>query len=487
MPPLHFPRPGLLSAFRHIFALLILLDVLWWLWADRRLRPLPAARWWRALLALFMATMIAAMVVPIAWPKIGYGQAGAVLMALRMAQFLWLVILLPFMIGLTAIVLLRLLWRGIRWGGMKAAACFRGGAAEAPAAVPAQPPQIRLTRRQLLGAAAVMLPPLALGVAVGAALWQRGRFRIRRIRVPVPNLPEALDGMSIAHVTDTHVSRFLQMDDLPEIIARTNALGADLILFTGDLIDSGFGDLPALTAALKQMRPGAPGGLAMCVGNHDIMRDGTQFVREVKASGIPLLVDEALSLRVRGTGIQLLGLNWYRTDAALRAGVQRALSQFRRPDEFPILLAHHPHAFDAAVAAGLPLTLSGHTHGGQLMLTDHIGAGPILFRYWSGLYRRNGSSLVVSNGVGNWFPLRMNAPAEIVLVTLERVPARPLPLGPVASFGGASFGVEAADTDNTASFGFSGGAAHMGFSAAALTSDTLAVALTPSEPQESVR
>ena len=151
--------------------------------------------------------------------------------------------------------------------------------------------------------------------------------------------------------------------------------------------------------------------------------DGTHFVREVKASGIPLLVDEALSLRVRGTDVQLLGLNWYRGDADIRAGLQRMLSRFRRRDEFPILLAHHPHAFDAAIAAGLPLTLSGHTHGGQIMLTDHIGAGPVLFRYWSGLYRRNGSSLVVSNGVGNWFPLRINAPAEIVHVTLERARA----------------------------------------------------------------
>ena len=134
-------------------------------------------------------------------------------------------------------------------------------------------------------------------------------------------------------------------------------------------------------------------------------------------------MDEARSLRVRGTGVQLLGLNWYRGDTDIRAGLRRTLSQFRRPDEFPILLAHHPHAFDAAIAAGLPLTLSGHTHGGQIMLTDHIGAGPVLFRYWSGLYRRNGSSLVVSNGVGNWFPLRTHAPAEIVYMTLQKAPA----------------------------------------------------------------
>jgi predicted MPP superfamily phosphohydrolase len=94
----------------------------------------------------------------------------------------------------------------------------------------------------------------------------------------------------------------------------------------------------------------------------------------------------------------------------------------RKPDggTFPILLTHHPHAFDVAADAGIPLTLAGHTHGGQLMLSDHIGAGSMMFKYWSGLYRRGNSALVVSNGVGNWFPLRINAPAEIVHITLRR-------------------------------------------------------------------
>jgi hypothetical protein len=99
--------------------------------------------------------------------------------------------------------------------------------------------------------------------------------------------------------------------------------------------------------------------------------------------------------------------------------VQRLLAQ-REPEAFPILLAHHPHAFDAAAAASLPLILSGHTHGGQLMLNEREGFGPALFRYWSGLYTRDNSKLIVSNGVGNWFPLRVNAPAEIIHLTLVR-------------------------------------------------------------------
>jgi len=99
--------------------------------------------------------------------------------------------------------------------------------------------------------------------------------------------------------------------------------------------------------------------------------------------------------------------------------VRRLMSQ-REPETFPILLAHHPHAFDAAAEASLPVTLSGHTHGGQLMLNEQRGFGPALFRYWSGLYSKGASKLIVSNGVGNWFPLRVRAPAELVHLTLVR-------------------------------------------------------------------
>ena len=103
-----------------------------------------------------------------------------------------------------------------------------------------------------------------------------------------------------------------------------------------------------------------------------------------------------------------------------QAASMRELLAARNASAFPILLAHHPHAFDAAADAQLPLTLSGHTHGGQLMLNEQLGFGPAMFRYWSGLYERGASKLIVSNGVGNWFPLRLNAPAEVVHLTLRR-------------------------------------------------------------------
>jgi uncharacterized protein len=162
-------------------------------------------------------------------------------------------------------------------------------------------------------------------------------------------------------------------------------------------------------------------GSFLCVGNHDLIEDPNEFVRRTKAR-VPLLVGESRTLRVNGYPLQLLGLPWTRGGDAIGASVNRLATQ-RQPGAFPILLAHHPHAFDAAASAGIPLTLAGHTHGGQLMLSDTVGVGPLMFKYWSGLYLKpehRNAALVVSNGVGNWFPLRTHAPAEIIDLTLRR-------------------------------------------------------------------
>ena len=140
------------------------------------------------------------------------------------------------------------------------------------------------------------------------------------------------------------------------------------------------------------------------------------------------MVNESATVEIRGVPVQLLGLRWgardtHPHDAASRGdqaieGSMRELLLQRQSGAFPILLAHHPHAFD--YADDIPLTLAGHTHGGQLMVTPEIGFGPMLYRYWSGLYRKSDQALVVSNGTGNWFPLRTRAPAEIIHLTLRR-------------------------------------------------------------------
>jgi predicted MPP superfamily phosphohydrolase len=283
-----------------------------------------------------------------------------------------------------------------------------------------------LTRRDFVRLLGTAVPALATVGAAAIALWQIERFRIRRLALELPTLPAELDGLSIAHVTDFHVGQFTRGAVLDRIVTATNDLGADLVVFTGDLINFALSDLDAGLAVLGRLR-GAH-GVFLCEGNHDLFADAAAFRRRTKAAGLSLLVNESAGITIRGRAVQILGLRWgaagrhahdpeSRGDAAIADSMRGLLTQLQT-GAFPILLAHHPHAFD--YAENIPLTFAGHTHGGQLMATANVGFGPMLYRYWSGLYRLGQRALIVSNGTGNWFPLRTRAPAEIIHLTLRR-------------------------------------------------------------------
>jgi predicted MPP superfamily phosphohydrolase len=411
------------SIFRLIVFGVPMLAVIWWFWADRRLRCLPRGWRWRLVLAAFVGGNLGMY----AWLILTRmsGQAAPIPSVLLAECYIWHLFILPLtVVVLTGATVVRTVVQGGTW----IARILRPRPAPAVVAEagddPADPPAdgqgpVRPTRRQALAGVLTAVPLLATGAAQARSVTQLSTFRIRRLDVPLPTLPPALDGLTIAHVSDSHVGRFTNGAILDEIVARTNALRPDLVVFTGDLIDHTLSDLPAGLDMLRGLEPAER--LFACEGNHDLFESRAGFEAGVRRSGVALLVNESAELEIRGERVQMLGLRWGGRGASIDDEVRHLLT-LRRPDAFPILLAHHPHAFDPAAAAGVPLTLAGHTHGGQLMLTRDIGAGPLLFRYCSGLYTRGPSSLVVSNGVGNWFPLRINAPAEILHLTLRSAP-----------------------------------------------------------------
>jgi predicted MPP superfamily phosphohydrolase len=387
-----------------ILAAIGLADLGWWRWADNRLRPLRRSRLWRSLLTVSIAPQLLYLAYFIVAPRSSRRvHSWAVPTSLLAGFYLWSLIVLP----------ASLIAAGI---GRATAALVRR--------TPPAPSNDGITCRQMLSAAAVAVPPLLTAAGVLRAVPQLSTFRVRRMHLAIPGLPADLDGITIAHVSDLHLGRFTRPGFVPKVADAPNALRAELVLFTGDLIDLSIDDLPRGIEFLGRLDPRS--GLAIIEGNHDLIDDADAFDDGVRAAGFPLLIDEATTVRVRGRPVQLLGTRWgmatgdrRRAGPAAFAASVAALSPLRDPDAFPILMAHHPHAWDPAVAAGFPLVLAGHTHGGQLMLTDHVGAGPAFYRYWSGRYARSGSQLVVSNGVGNWFPLRVNAPAEIIHLTLH--------------------------------------------------------------------
>ena len=427
-----------------IIGLMLALDLLWWWRADRLLRPLRRARVWRTLLALFMAAQLVCLVWVIFGRFTGADPRGSAYASVVSATFIWhMLILLP----------TTLVWAGVSVLRGVARLARSARAPDDERSPPEDPDGGRQTsrgtgdwdrllqqpalagaggtsRRQFLGAAAAAVPPLVTVIGTAVATRQLDEFRVRRIDLTIPDLPPDLDGLRIAHVSDVHVGSFTNGRLLHRIADASNALRPDLVLLTGDLINMNLADLPAGIDMVNRLDPKR--GVFLCEGNHDLIESRRGFEARVRQAGLPLLINESTVVPVRGYDVQILGLRWGsgmaaatraadRGDEAIAASFQQLRPQIR-PDAFPILLAHHPHAFDPASAAGVPLTLSGHTHGGQLMLPGGVGFGPWMYRYWSGAYSKDGgrTNVVVSNGVGNWFPLRLNAPAEIIDLCLHR-------------------------------------------------------------------
>jgi predicted MPP superfamily phosphohydrolase len=404
-----------MSMFSMIILGMLLGDAAWWIWAHRMIRN----RRVRLVIDLFMGIQLACLVLVIIGRVFGERSDEVLPRFVMAAIFVWHFILLPAAVLVMLLHLLGTVSRAFWWRRHTTPAPSAGLSLSKAGAGSNAHATVAPTRRDFLRTVTIATPPFATALVTGFSLNQLERFRIRSFDINLPQLPQALDGLTIAHVTDIHVGRFTSTAVLRKLAEQTNNLRADLVLLTGDLINHAIADLPAALDAVKRMD--ARHGVFMCEGNHDLMESRDLFEQGVKRSGVPLLVNESTLLKINGHDVQLLGLRWGpgRSDAIIKQSTQQLLTH-RVADAFPILLAHHPHAFDVAADAQIPMTLAGHTHGGQLMLAENIGFGPMMFRYWSGLYEKGNNKLVVSNGVGNWFPLRINAPAEIVHITLHR-------------------------------------------------------------------
>jgi len=383
------------------------LDIFWWAISARIAKPTFA----RIGVTIFALAQLAGLIWLLT-QRFAHAESMALFSKFAMATvFIWHMIFLPLLL-LLAIALSPILAMAAL---IRTARRLRNSN---PASVDAN---VALSRRQFLGVALAAAPPLFNLSFATIAMRQLDQFRVRRFVLPIVGLPSDLHGLTITQISDMHVGRFTSGRVLREVVRVVNELRTDLVLLTGDLINDAIADLDHGLDLVRSMQ--ASHGVYLIEGNHDLIENGPEFERRMKDSGIPFLLDESVVITVRGTALQLLGLSWTRArenrDVAIAAAVRQLLNQ-RQPESFPILLAHHPHAFDAAAAASVPLTLAGHTHGGQLMLNEQYGFGPALFRYWSGLYTKGASKLIVSNGVGNWFPLRVRAPAELLHLTLLR-------------------------------------------------------------------
>ena len=283
-----------------------------------------------------------------------------------------------------------------------------------------------LTRRKLLRLGLVAAPPLLVSGSTIAAVAARDRLNIYTKDLPVAGLPDDLNNLTITHLSDLHIGMVTGRDRIERIVSEANSLKSDIIAVTGDILDQDLQYMPDLLETVGELK--APMGVYLCLGNHDKIQDPYRWINKVRGAELDLLLNESVIVDTGRTPLKIMGIDFTHRDNNNFSFIQKAEEDSSADNALRILLAHHPHAFDAAALMGIPITLAGHTHGGQLVLKDLRGnelfnPGNRLFRYVKGIYHSpQGHTLFVHVGSGDWFPLRMGVPCEIVQLRL--VPAQ---------------------------------------------------------------
>ena len=209
---------------------------------------------------------------------------------------------------------------------------------------------------------------------------------------------------------------------MQQIVAQANALRPDLIVQTGDMIDISPSYIPAYVRAFRDLQ--APLGVVTVLGNHDRYTGESEVIRGCRDAGQVFVQNGCHVIERSGATLALLGIddphNWTADDP--QTGDLDAALTAAPPGAFRVLLAHRPGAWDSAAPRGIPLTLAGHIHGGQLYL-PLIGWSPgrLITKYVMGHFQRGASQLYVSRGIGVvGVPIRVFAPPEIELFELRR-------------------------------------------------------------------
>ncbi|CAI3787756.1 3',5'-cyclic adenosine monophosphate phosphodiesterase CpdA [Pseudomonas sp. MM227] len=265
----------------------------------------------------------------------------------------------------------------------------------------------------------------ALAVAVsGFGVAQATRVpEVRQLELQIPGLAASMDGFRLVQLSDLHISVLFPEPWVEEVVKRSNALAPDLVVITGDLIDGTLQARATDVRPLAQLR--ARNGVIAIPGNHEYYFGNEGWMARFREAGMHSLINQHEVVGDARGQLIIAGI----TDkvATQYGGSAPDLDLALRgaPAGAPVvLLNHRPAGIDEAIAAGVDLQLSGHTHGGMIRGFDQVVARANE-GFVSGLYRRAGLQLYVSNGSGLWngFPIRLGVPSEITEFTLRAVPS----------------------------------------------------------------
>jgi predicted MPP superfamily phosphohydrolase len=265
---------------------------------------------------------------------------------------------------------------------------------------------------------AIAVPLLAVLLSIAGFVNARRRAAVRVVEVAIDGLPAPLHGFTIAQITDVHVGPTIKRGYLDAIVEAVNALDADLIAVTGDMVDGSVAELAWHMQPLARLA--ARHGSFFVTGNHEYYSGVHGWVAEMRRLGLRVLMNEHVVLDHRGASLLVAGVSDFHAeffDPEQKSDPAAAIAGAPAGAVMKLLLAHQPRSAFAAARAGFDLQLSGHTHGGQF--------APWMFLvrmqqpFTAGLHRLDKLWVYTSRGAGYWGPpKRLGAPAEITLIRL---------------------------------------------------------------------
>ncbi len=299
-----------------------------------------------------------------------------------------------------------------------------------PARIPREPLNLRARRRAWAwpGSWPRLSELIGRVLAIGARALYRGEVRrglsdwlarhriVTRPEIRLARGGRGLDGLRVAFLSDVHAGNFLDEEDFLKICQIVAAEAPDLICLGGDLVNLWEHEILHLRKGLSLLQP--PLGVFAVYGNHeyDAARRPELWRSVLEEQGIEVLKNRGCRISRGDASLWLAGVDDL---LAGKPNLEAALDG-RAVGEPIVLLSHHPDFFEEAADVGVDVQLSGHTHGGQILIAGRTPLRHTHEGYWAGRFERDGAQLYVGRGVGvSLIPVRIGAPAEIAIVTLR--------------------------------------------------------------------
>jgi predicted MPP superfamily phosphohydrolase len=291
-------------------------------------------------------------------------------------------------------------------------------------------PSGRLTRRAFVHTSVLGLSGIALASCT-RGIMTRTDIEITYRTFEIPNLPAAFHGRTVSLLSDIHSSPFMSLDDLRRVVDQVNQLKSDIILIPGDFVTSHHSEIPPFIEAMAGLK--APLGVFGCTGNHDYYCGVDLVSSAISEINFNLLRNENAKITIDGQSLHIIGVDDDDAESVKRyvegkpaPHIEAAYSGIPN-DAASILLCHKPYHFEAFAKTNVGLMLSGHTHGGQIVLA-RIGRSvmsltALASHFIEGTYTpeesQSSTQLYVSRGIGVvGLPIRVNCPPEITQITL---------------------------------------------------------------------